>query len=45
MTGSQIFVLILLLGGAVAGGIFFAGLGFYYRGKNSGSSKKPNDNR
>jgi hypothetical protein len=40
MTGSQIFVLILLLGGAVAFGIFFAGLGLYYKGKNSDKNSK-----
>jgi len=44
MTGSQIFVLILLLGGAVAFGIFFMGLGFYYRGKNSGNNSRQDEN-
>jgi len=44
MTGSQIFVLILLLGGAIASGIFFMGLGFYYRGKNSGNNNKQDGN-
>lgn len=40
MTGSQIFVLIFMLGGVIAMGIFLMGLGFYYRGKNSGGSGK-----
>jgi hypothetical protein len=33
MTGGQMFILIFLLGGAVALGIFLAGLGFYNRSK------------
>ena len=43
MTGSQMFVLILLLGGTVAAGIFFMGLGFYYRGKNLNQGKQDGD--
>jgi hypothetical protein len=44
MTGSQIFVLVFLLGGAVALGIFLMGLGFYYRGKNLNKNSKQDDN-
>lgn len=44
MTGSQIFVLVFLLGGTVAMGIFLAGLGFYYRGKNLSQSKQDSAN-
>lgn len=44
MTGSQIFVLIFLLGGAVALGIFLAGLGLYYKGKNSGKNSNRDKN-
>ena len=43
MTGSQIFVLIFLLGSVIAAGIFLMGLGFYYRGKNSGNTDKQDD--
>ena len=38
MTDSQMFILIFLLGGAIAMGFFLMGLGFYYRGKNSGKT-------
>lgn len=34
MTGSQIFVLVFLLGGAVSGAIFLMGLGVYYWGRS-----------
>jgi len=40
MTGSQMFGLILWLGGTVAAGFFFMGLGFYYRGKNLNQGKQ-----
>jgi len=33
MTGSQIFVLVFLLGGAISGAIFLMGLGIYYWGR------------
>ena len=33
MTGSQIFIPIFLLGGAIAGAIFLMGLGVYYWGR------------
>ena len=33
MTGSQIFVLVFLLGGAISGAISMMGLGVYYWGK------------
>jgi nitrogen fixation-related uncharacterized protein len=33
MTGSQIFILIFLLGGAISVAIFFMGLGVYYWGR------------
>jgi hypothetical protein len=34
MTGSQMFVLIFVLGGAVSGAIFMKGLGIYYWGRS-----------
>lgn len=45
MTGSQLFVLIFLLGGAVAGAIFFMGLGVYYWGKSQYEKSKPASNK
>jgi len=41
MTGSQVFVLVFLLGGAVAGAIFFMGLGVYYWGRSQYEKSKP----
>jgi hypothetical protein len=35
MTGSQMFVLIFLIGGGISMGFFLMGLGVYYWGKNS----------
>jgi hypothetical protein len=43
MTGSQIFVLVFLIGGAIAFGIFFMGLGVYYWGRNKGQDSKQDD--
>ena len=43
MTGSQIFVLIFLLGGAISIGFFMMGLGVYYWGKNSNRKSNPDD--
>lgn len=33
MTGSQTFILVFLLGGAISGAIFLMGLGVYYWGR------------
>jgi hypothetical protein len=33
MTGGQLFILILLLGGAAAGALFMMALGIYYWGR------------
>ena len=44
MTGSQIFILILLLGGAISGAIFFMGLGVYYWGRGRYEESKQIDN-
>jgi hypothetical protein len=44
MTGSQIFILVFLLGGAVSGAIFLMGLGIYYWGRGRyENSKRKND--
>ncbi|MFC1936029.1 hypothetical protein ACFLYP_00020 [Chloroflexota bacterium] len=43
MSGSQIFVLVFLIGGSIGLGIFLMGLGAYYRGKNSGNISKQDD--
>jgi len=40
MTGSQTFVLILLLGGAISFAIFMVGLGVYYWGRSKYESSK-----
>ena len=45
MTGSQIFVLIFLLGGAISGAIFLMGLGIYYWGRGQYENSKQDDNR
>ena len=45
MTGNQIFILVFLLGGAVAFGIFFMGLGVYYWGRNKGKDSERDDER
>jgi hypothetical protein len=45
MTGSQMFVLVFLIGGAFSLGFFLMGLGVYYWGKNSGGKSKQDDNR
>jgi hypothetical protein len=42
MTGSQTFVLILLLGGAISFAIFMVGLGVYYWGRSKYESAKKN---
>jgi hypothetical protein len=36
MPVSQIFILVLLIGGAVAMGFFLIGFGIYHLGKNAG---------
>ena len=43
MTGSQMFVLVFLLGGTIGGAIFLMGLGVYYWGKNSGKKNTQDD--
>jgi len=43
MTGSQLFILVFLIGGVLAMGFFFVGLGIYYWGKNSGGKKSQGD--
>lgn len=44
MSGSQIFILIFLLGGAISGAIFLMGLGVYYWGRGLyEKSKKESD--
>jgi hypothetical protein len=45
VTGSQTFILILLLGGAVSGAIFFMGLGVYYWGRSMYEAAKKNGGR
>ncbi len=45
MTGSQIFVLVFMLGGAVSMGFFLMGLGIYYWGRNSGKKNMQDDRR
>ena len=44
MTGSQIFILVFLIGGAIGMGIFLMGLGVYYRGRAL-YKKSEQDNR
>ena len=34
MSGSQVFILVFLLGGAISGAIFLMGLGVYYWGRS-----------
>ncbi len=43
LTGSQLFILVFMIGGVLAGGFFFTGLGIYYWGKNSGGNKSQDD--
>ena len=43
MTGSQIFVLVFLLGGAISGAIFLMGLGVYYWGRGQYEKNKQDD--
>jgi nitrogen fixation-related uncharacterized protein len=43
MIGSQTFVLVFLIGGAISMGFFLMGLGVYYWGKNSGRKGKQDD--
>lgn len=44
MTGSQIFILIFLLGGAISGAIFLIGLGVFYWGRSKYEQSKQSDN-
>lgn len=45
MTGSQIFILVFLLGGVISGAIFLSGLGVYYWGRSlfERSKREKND--
>lgn len=43
MTGSQTFVLVFLLGGAISGAFFLMGLGVYYWGRGLYERSKQND--
>ena len=45
MSGSQIFVLVFLLGGAISGAIFLMGLGVYYWGRGQYRNSKQDDNK
>jgi hypothetical protein len=44
MTGSQEFILVFLLGGAISAAIFLMGLGIYYWGRGSYEKSKRDDN-
>ena len=43
MTGSQMFILVFLLGGAISGAIFMMGLGVYYWGRGHYEKNKKDD--
>jgi nitrogen fixation-related uncharacterized protein len=43
MTGSQEFILIFLLGGAISGAIFLVGLGVYYWGSGNYEKNRQQD--
>jgi hypothetical protein len=43
MTGSQMFVLVFLLGGAISAAIFLMGLGVYYWGRGVYEKSKQNN--
>ena len=43
MTGSQTFILVFLLGGAISGALFMMGLGIYYWGRGLYEKNKPTD--
>jgi hypothetical protein len=43
MTGSQLFVLVFLLGGAISGAVFMMGLGVYYWGRGQYEKSKQSD--
>lgn len=43
MSGSQMFALIFLLGGAISFGIFMMGLGVYYWGRGQYDKSKKDD--
>jgi len=45
LTGSQIFVLVLLLGGGISGAILLMGLGIYYWGRGLYGKSKQDENR
>jgi hypothetical protein len=45
MTGSQTFILIFLLGGAISGAIFLIGLGVYYWGRSLYEKSKQQEDR
>ena len=45
MTGSQVFVLVFLLGGAISGAVFLMGLGVYYWGRGLYEKNKQDKDR
>jgi len=45
MSGSQIFIFVFLLGGAISFAIFLMGLGVYYWGRGNYEKNKRDDNR
>jgi len=45
MSGSQMFILIFLLGGAISGAFFMMGLGIYYWGRGHYERSKQGKNR
>ena len=45
MTGSQLFILIFLIGGALSGALFLMGLGVYYWGRGRYEQSIREDNR
>jgi hypothetical protein len=45
LPGSQLFVLVFLLGGPISGAIFLMGLGVYYWGRGLYEKSKQDDNR
>jgi hypothetical protein len=45
VTGSQMFVLVFLLGGTISGAIFMMGLGIYYWGRSLYRKSEQEGNR
>jgi hypothetical protein len=44
MTGSQLFVLVFMIGGAIGMGFFLMGLGVFYWGRSLDKKSKQDDN-